>query len=397
MLRREPFASERQASSERVLASGRAPVALVVGIAMAAVVVLVGLVAVRGIDGDGDSEAPALRPSEPGTATPPTTARPERAEDTEAPAPGTAGAATLGPTVRLTAEDADGPDETFPRSYGAADGLKPGTVLRVRVTGFEPFAEAEARQCLTAPRQTCGNSIPVQFAANGGTFFQYLVTDDFAVADRDGRCRADAAPCSIVVEQSNGPGRAELQTVFHDTLPPPGRIRVTPRRDLVDGQTVTVDVEHFPPGATVQAMLCGPPAATGTARCGEPGPTAPLTVGADGTGHTELVVRSGPVGRERLPCRGGEPCGVSVASETLFARAPVVPITFAASPGAAYNPTRLAAVLAGAALLLAVATWLVRRTDWSPVGEALAPEIDDAEYADLDAIIAALPPEDDEE
>ena len=40
--------------------------------------------------------------------------------------------------------------------------------------------------------------------------------------------------------------------------------------------------------------------------------------------------------------------------------------------------------------------WLIKRTDWSAVGEAAAPEIDDAEYADLDAIIAALPPEEDE-
>ncbi len=33
------------------------------------------------------------------------------------------------------------------------------------------------------------------------------------------------------------------------------------------------------------------------------------------------------------------------------------------------------------------------RTDWSAIGEAAAPEIDNAEYADLDAIVAALPPE----
>ena len=35
----------------------------------------------------------------------------------------------------------------------------------------------------------------------------------------------------------------------------------------------------------------------------------------------------------------------------------------------------------------------MRRTDWAPVGEVAAPEIDEAAYADLDAIIAALPPE----
>ncbi len=48
-------------------------------------------------------------------------------------------------------------------------------------------------------------------------------------------------------------------------------------------------------------------------------------------------------------------------------------------------------------MLLLVAIWLVRRTDWRPVGEAAAPEIDDAEYADLDSIIAALPPEEDDD
>jgi hypothetical protein len=44
-------------------------------------------------------------------------------------------------------------------------------------------------------------------------------------------------------------------------------------------------------------------------------------------------------------------------------------------------------------LLVAIAAWLLVRTDWAAVGEAAAPEIDGAEYADLDAIIAALPPE----
>jgi hypothetical protein len=80
----------------------------------------------------------------------------------------------------------------------------------------------------------------------------------------------------------------------------------------------------------------------------------------------------------------------------VFARAPVVPITFAAPPGAAYDPTRLALGLALASILVAIAAWLILRSDWSAVGEAAAPEIDDAEYADLDAIIAALPPEEDE-
>jgi hypothetical protein len=62
--------------------------------------------------------------------------------------------------------------------------------------------------------------------------------------------------------------------------------------------------------------------------------------------------------------------------------------------GAEYDPVRLTAGLGVAALLLATAALFVHATDWSAVGEAAAPEIDDVEYADLDAIVAAL--EDDE-
>ena len=75
----------------------------------------------------------------------------------------------------------------------------------------------------------------------------------------------------------------------------------------------------------------------------------------------------------------------------------LTPISFADPPGAAYDPGRLALGLALAALLLAVAGGLILRSDWSAVGEAAAPEIDDVDYADLDAIIAALPPEEDDE
>jgi hypothetical protein len=86
-----------------------------------------------------------------------------------------------------------------------------------------------------------------------------------------------------------------------------------------------------------------------------------------------------------------------VASRDVFVRAPVVPITFAVPPGADYDPTRLLLGLALAALFVAIGAWLVLRSDWSAIGEAAAPEIDDAEYADLDAIIAALPPEEAQE
>jgi hypothetical protein len=164
----------------------------------------------------------------------------------------------------------------------------------------------------------------------------------------------------------------------------------------VEGRTVTVAVADFPRGATVDVMLCAAPASAGR-RCGAPGPTTTLTVGADGTGRARLRIVPGPVGADRVPCERGDACGVSVVARDAATQAAVEPIVFAAPPGAAYDPARVALGLAIAALLVAIAAGLILGTDWSPVGEAAAPEIDDAEYADLDAIVAALPPEEDDD
>lgn len=302
-------------------------------------------------------------------------------------------AATLGPEVTVEADD----DASFPESYDVADRLTPDTVLRIRVRGFDPFTRAVAEQCAPSVTQRCGSSIPVQFDADGEAQFQYLVTDRFLGSHPvPGACRANAAPCTIVVSAVDGDAHGEIQTIFIDSIPSPGRIEVTPAHELsLDGETVTVEVHDYPPGVEVHAMLCAAPDATGP-RCGEPGPTARLVVGRDGTGRAQLVIEPGRVGAQGVRCSRGDDCGISVASDDVFARAPVVPISFAAPPGADYDPTRLALGLGLAVLLVASATWMIRRTDWSAVGEAAAPEIDDAEYADLDAIIAALPPEEDE-
>ena len=305
--------------------------------------------------------------------------------------------ATDDATVRLSARSRD--DDTFPNGYDAIDALEPGMVLRVRVDDFAEYAEGVAAQCVhRAKAFECGNAFPVQFDANGKALFQYQIKDDFhANAVAGGRCRADAARCTLVVHDEQRNTTAVIDTVFHDRLAKPGKIRVTPSSGLADGQTVTVAVTGYPAGAQVNAMLCAAPDATGSGRCGAPGPSAPLLVGPDGTGSSKLVVKEGPVGSQRIPCGRDAVCGISVASADVFTRAPVVAISFASPGGAVYNSNRVAIGLALALVLLGLATWFLRRTDWSPVGEAAAPEIDDAEYADLDAIIAALPPEEDTE
>ena len=299
----------------------------------------------------------------------------------------------LGPAVSVEADDG----ETFPASYDVADGLAPVTVLRMRVTGFAFFVRAVAEQCSTDVSDRCANRVPVQFDAEGQARFQYLVTDDF-LAPRaiPGRCRANAAPCTVVVWALEGADHGEIQTVFGTEVPPPGRIVVTPANGLsLDGETVKVEVHDYPPGAELKAMVCAAPDATG-ARCGRPGPEAPMVIGVDGTGRTQLRVEPGRVGSARARCARGNDCGVSVASREIFARAPVVPISFAAPPGAAYDPTRRVLGLGLALVLFVIAATVLVRSDWSAVGEASAPEIDDVDYADLDAIIAALPPEGEE-
>jgi hypothetical protein len=301
--------------------------------------------------------------------------------------------ATLGPEVTIMGDD----DASFPNEYATVGRLTSGTVLRMQVFGFDSFTRAVAEQCTPNAAAACGNQIRVQFDEFGQANFQYLITNSFLDSQPvPGACRVNAAPCTIAIRSLDNSARGEIQTIFVDAVPMPGRISVTPAHGIsIDGETVTVEVHDYPPGAKVNAMLCAAPEAMGP-RCGAPGPTAPLVVGPDGTGRTRLVLAPGSVGINGARCSRTSDCGISVASDTVFARAPVVPISFAGPPGADYDPRQLALGLGLAAALVAIATWLIFRTDWSPVGEAAAPQIDDAEYADLDAIIAALPPEEDE-
>jgi hypothetical protein len=251
-----------------------------------------------------------------------------------------------------------------------------------------------AEQCLVTTVSACANRLPVQFDGDGRARFHYLVRDDFRPGT--GGCAADAPRCVVVVRALESDHRTELVTLFHDRLPPAGELEVDPASGLDDGQTVRVAVAGLPAGAAVAVTTCVAPAVEGAARCGAPAATEHLVVGPDGDGATDLTVTSGPIGRSGLRCGDEHTCAIVVMSDSVVVRAPAVPITFALPPGAAYDPARLAVGLTLAAALLAVAVVLLRHTDWSAVGEAAAPEIDEAEYADLDAIIAALPPEPDD-
>ncbi len=172
---------------------------------------------------------------------------------------------------------------------------------------------------------------------------------------------------------------------------------MSPSSGLADGQLVAVRVKGFPPGVDVVAMICAAPDIAGEERCESLGPTAAMTVQPDGTAVTTVVISASAVGSDRVRCGRRRTCGISVVAESTLVRAPVVPVGFAVQPGAGYDALRLGLGIGGSVMLATAAIWLIHRTDWSAIGEEAAPEIDNVQYADLDAIVESLPPEDDHE
>jgi hypothetical protein len=355
-----------------------------------ALVLLLGAVALGGLGlvrGSSGGEEGAPRPAST-TVVPTSTTPSPRPSDPRA----SARPAGRGPTLHLRAAG-DLEEGMFPPPDRTVGELEPSAVLTLVVTGFPEFATARASQCVAGDRVTCRNSIGVQFDVDGTATFQYLVDADPVGTGPAGACGLAAAPCSIVVQDVDGESRAEIGTVFGDPVPSPGRLTVSPRTGLQDGQAVQVRATGQRPGTEVEFVVCAAPARTGASRCGAPGPAAAAVVDADGDASATLRIDEGPVGTERVFCRREQRCAVVVRAESAVVRTPLVPIGFAEPPGAVYDDWRLALGLGCAGLLTVAATWLVRRTDWAPVGEVAAPEIDQAAYADLDAIIAALPPE----
>ena len=275
------------------------------------------------------------------------------------------------------------------------DDLPPAAVLQLRVTGFEPFQRGVARQCRGhAEVRRCSDGLPVQFDGRGVASFQYLVRADVGDSARDtGRCGVEDPPCLVTVTSADGRRQAELLTVFGGRLPQPGTVVVEPRRGLRDGERVSVELTGLPPRRLVTVTTCVAGSTPDRSRCGAPAPSTEVTLDADGAGRTQLAVTRGPVGTGDFSCDESA-CVIAVLADRVDVRVDPVRITFAALPGAVYDPIRLGVGLGLAALLTGLAAWLVDRTDWSPLGGAAAPEIDDAAYADLDAIIAAMPDDD---
>ncbi|MGH8972378.1 MAG: neocarzinostatin apoprotein domain-containing protein [Acidimicrobiia bacterium] len=253
---------------------------------------------------------------------------------------------------------------------GVVDRLPESAVLVVRARGFKPGTGEVAQCALDAdgPRE-CVNRFPVQFDAGGAARFQYLVSDGVEPA---GRCRAGGMPCLLIVFGPHGEAPGSVFTVFHDPAPPPGRIVVEPRAGLSDGDVVTVRASGFPPATRLVAAQCPPEANADPGRCRQ---AVSTLTDAGGGAVVRLTVRTGPVGEGS--CGARQPCSVRVAAEAAVA--PVtVPVAFTAGPSARYRGGRLAGGLALAGLLLVLAWWLFRTTDWGEPTAAATPEMDRA-------------------
>jgi len=330
---------------------------------------LVGGVVVRGAGGDS-------------TASPPDTSTPRPAGITVTTAEATTTPTTAAvPRAALDSVEVHvdaGPNDAFDVEVPIVDRLPARSVLRVYATGFDPNGTGFVEQCSVA---RCGNAFPVVFDSNGASRFQYLVSDAFAAGfEPPSTCRRDEPPCVVHV-RVNGYS-AFLGTLFHDGAPAPKLVTVTPARPLVAGERVRIAVAGFNPGERVQAMLCAAPATYGPERCGAPGPVSSFTIGADAVGRTSLVVRAGRVGSEGASCGRGTTCGIVVAYPQSSVPAPVAAITFGAGPAARYDSVRWLTGIGIAILLLALAVFLIRTTDWRKPSEADTPELDGAELID---------------
>lgn len=296
----------------------------------------------------------------------------------------------LGPIVGLTAEstDADG-GQAFADPPGVVDELRTGDVLRLSIRGFEPHTQLLIEQCQDAgDRERCENRISAYTGERGDARLEYLVLPEID-GDATSGCSPGDPPCRLVVRSGEGDRTAHVVTVFGASASPPGSISVSPTSGLRDGDSVAVTARGFRPGTRLRVALCAAPG--GPERCGDPGPHSDMVVIDDGTATTTLTVSRAPLGSSRVTCGGELACGVAVIGPGTSTAARVVPVSFRSLVGPDYSAGRLVIGLVVAAGLLLAAVALVRGTDWSPVGEARAPEIDEAEYADLDAIVATLP------
>jgi len=280
------------------------------------------------------------------------------------------------PTVEVTV-DSRSDDKGGTPAF--VDGLAPTTVLRIRADRFPADTTGSLRQCVYGDTRMCANAQPVRFDGSGRADVQFLVEDE-AVAPEI--CGPGGPRCTVEIRA--GRDEAVIEVLFGATAPQPGRLDVSPRTGLDQGDRVTVRVTGLPADVALVATVCAAPAQRGD-RCGAPAPEIPLVTDASGAAEATMVLDITRVGADGVACGRRTRCQVVVMSDDVTVRAPVVVLDLAGVPGPSYDTGRLIVGLLTAIGLMAVAVVLIRVTDWNPPGEADASAIDDVDFADLDA------------
>jgi len=241
--------------------------------------------------------------------------------------------------------------------------LHDGSVIVLGLNGFAPDTTGTIAQCVYADGglTSCGNFFGVRFDASGTARVQYQVSR----AGLSSRCSSYLRPCSIVVDDDHG-RRAVGATIFGRPLPDPGVVTVSPAIGLRRGERVTVAVSGYPPGVEVFVARCTPSGTWAPLACQRLDPGQSMTVAADGSAETMVEAR-------------GSASRLAVLSEDVWARAPVVRLTFREPAGPSLVTGQTAVALAVTLTLLAIAAWLGLRTDWRAPSEAAAAELDAAQ------------------
>jgi hypothetical protein len=102
-----------------------------------------------------------------------------------------------------------------------------------------------------------------------------------------------------------------------------------------------------------------------------------------------MTIVEGPVGTSGLTCTRRTTCSVTLLSPDTYVRAVPATISFRGRAGPEYDRSRLLSGLGVAVVLLALAGWLMVSGEWAPPQEAAASALEEAEFADLDAMVAA--------
>ena len=235
---------------------------------------------------------------------------------------------------------------------GIVEQLADGDVLHIRVGGMLPGRRGTVRQCVRTADGfgACTNAFPVQAGADGSAYFQY------ELMRTDGPCHADD-DCAVVVNDAGG-GTAYAYTVFGGRAPEAATMTVTPRGPYAPGDEIAVTVAPLAPGRSIHVAYCAP-------TC-----DAVVRAVADDQGRARATMRADA-------CPRDERCAI-VAFGVVPRDASLV-VRFSAGPGARYEAARLVPGLVVAAALLLAASWVARRTDWNPPGEAATPELDAAQ------------------